>query len=137
VSTFQTESELYEVLGTFLQQTVADESLAAKFASAGVTVLITYTDPDSRIFLDCTQNPPQVTPGVAPATNADFRLTMRADDGHTFWLGKFNIPLALAKRQVRVEGPLSTMMKLLPAIQSAFPRYGAFLKANGKAHLLA
>ena len=62
---------------------------------------------------------------------------MAADDGHKFWLGKLNMTIAMAKGQVKAKGPVSKMMKLLPAMRPAFPRYTDFLKANGRTDLLA
>jgi hypothetical protein len=35
--------------------------------------------------------------------------------------------LALAKGKVQVKGPISKIMKLLPAMRPAFPKYKAFL----------
>jgi hypothetical protein len=137
VATFQSSEELYKVLGAFLEQVVADPTLGPKFSSAGLTVLISYTDPDSTILLDCTQDPPVVTCDPPAGTDGEFKLTMSADDGHKFWQGKFNVALALAKKQVKVEGPLAKMMKLLPAMQPAFPRYRAFLESTGRQHLIA
>ena len=134
---FQSSDDLYKVLGAFLEQVVADPVLGPKFAGAGLTVLIHYTDPDSKILLDCTQNPPAVTCAPPAGTDGEFTMWMSADDGHKFWKGKFNVALALAKKQVKVEGPLARMMKLLPAMQPAFPKYRTFLESIGRRDLLA
>jgi hypothetical protein len=137
VAVFQSPDELYKILGGFLEQVTADPQLGPKFASAGLTVLINYTDPDTTILLDCTQNPPQVTCDPPAGTDGEFKMTMSADDGHKFWQGKFNVALALAKKQVKVEGPLPKMMKLLPALQPAYPKYKAFLESMGRTDLIA
>jgi putative sterol carrier protein len=137
VATFQSPDDLYKILGGFLQEVVADPVLGPKFAGAGLTVLIRYTDPDTVILLDCTQNPPVVTLDPPAGTDGEFKMEMKADDGHKFWQGKFNVALAMAKKQVKVEGPLAKMMKLLPAMQPAYPKYKAFLEANGRADLIA
>ena len=135
MATFQSSDELRKILGGFLEEVVADPELGPKFAAAGLTVLINYTDPDLTILLDCTQNPPTVT--FDPSADGEFKMWMKADDGHRFWQGKFNVALALAKKQVKVEGPLAKMMKLLPAMSPAYPKYKAFLEANGRPDLIA
>lgn len=135
MATFESSDELRKILGGFLEDVVADPVLGPKFASAGLTVLINYTEPDLTILLDCTQNPPVVN--FEPDAEGEFKMWMKADDGHRFWQGKFNVALALAKKQVKVEGPLAKMMKLLPALQPAYPKYKAFLEANGRPDLLA
>jgi hypothetical protein len=129
--TFQTSEEVAEIIGRFLQEIMLDPDLGPKFAAADAKVLITYTKPDLRLLLDCTANPPTVDIDPTDIGEAEFKLNMSADDGHKFWLGKLNVPMALAKRQVKVDGPLTKMMGLLPAIQPAHARYEAFLQANG------
>jgi len=41
--------------------------------------------------------------------------------------------VALAKKQVQVAGPMTKMMKRLPALRPPRPRYVEFLEANGHA----
>jgi hypothetical protein len=45
--------------------------------------------------------------------------------------------IAMAKGQVKAKGPVSKMMKLLPAMRPAFPRYTEFLKEQGRTDLLS
>ena len=137
MAVFQSSDELRKILGGFLEEVAADPELGPKFSGAGLTVLINYTDPDVTILLDCTQNPPVVTLDPPEGTEGEFKMWMKADDGHKFWQGKFNVALALAKKQVKVEGPLPKMMKLLPAMQPAYAKYKDFLQANGRADLVA
>lgn len=133
--TFQTTEELIKLLGGFLQELALDPELGPKLSSAHVKVLITYTDPAARILLDCTSHPTTIEFDPA-GDEADFKLEMAADDGHRFWQGKFNVALALARKKVKVDGNLGNMMKLLPAMQGAYPKYPEFLKVNGYEHLL-
>ena len=70
-----------------------------------------------------------------PAPKGEIVMTMEADTAHKFWLGNLNVPLALAKRKVKVDGNLTKMMGLLPAIGPAYARYAEYLKANGRADL--
>jgi hypothetical protein len=137
VAIFESPDDLYKVLGGFLEQVVADPQLGPKFAAAGLTVLINYNDPDTTILLDCTQNPPVVTCDPPAGTDGEFKMWMKADDGHRFWQGKFNVALALAKKEVKVEGPLAKMMKLLPAMQPAYPKYRTFLEDIRRPDLIA
>jgi len=136
VATFQTAGELYDVLGTFLAELTLEPELRPKFVGANTSMLVRYTDPDARILIDCRCDPPVVVAGPPEATEADVSLTMSADDGHRFWLGRYNVALGLSRRQVTVSGSMGTMMKLLPAMQPAFSRYQAFLETNGHGQLL-
>ena len=126
MSQFATADEVYDTIGAFLTQITQDPELRPKFVAAATSFRVTYTDPDAVMVVDCTQDPPVVTCGDT-TTPAEIDLAMSADDGHSFWMGTLNMTVALAKKRVRVAGPMSKMMKLLPAMRPAFPKYKAFL----------
>lgn len=132
MATFQDAQEVYDVLGTFLDEITKDPDLRPRFVSANTSFMVNQTDPECQILVDCTTDPPRVVNAPSGET-AEIQLFMTADDGHKFWLGKLNAPIALARKQLKVQGPLSKLMKLLPAVQPAFPRYKAFLEEKGHA----
>ncbi|MGH9035415.1 MAG: SCP2 sterol-binding domain-containing protein [Acidimicrobiia bacterium] len=129
--TFDSADEVYKIFGSFLDQLTKEPDMRPKFVAADTSFLVNYTDPESRILVDCTCDPPQVVNDPPADAAAEIKLAMSADDGHRFWLGKLNMTVALAKKQVKVTGPMGKMMKLLPALRPAFPRYQAYLEANG------
>ena len=136
MATFSDAQEVYDVLGTFLDEITKAPDLRSKFASANTSFLVNQSDPDCQILVDCTTDPPRVVCGPVGET-AEIEMFMTADDGHRFWQGKLNATIALAKKQIKVKGPLSKLMKLLPAVQPAFPRYRTFLEQQGHADKLA
>lgn len=131
--TFQSPDEVYKTMGAFLDEITKGPDMRAKFTNADTAFMVNYTDPACRILVDCTQDPPVVTNDPPADAAAEIRLGMSADDAHRFWQGKLNMTVALAKKQVQVSGPMAKMMKLLPALRPAFPRYVQFLEANGHA----
>lgn len=91
-----------------------------------------YTGPDALFLLDCTVDPPVVYAGEeAAARESELKLSMSADDGHKFWLGALNVPMALARKKVKVEGPVGKLLKLLPAITPAFEQYQTYTATKG------
>jgi len=131
MATFANAQQVYDTIGMFLDQITKDPELGPKFVAADTSFLVQYTDPDCSMLVDATVDPPVVTMNPDPATETEISLAMAADDGHEFWLGKLNMALALAKGKVKVSGPISKIMKLLPAMRPAFPRYQAFLTEHG------
>ena len=130
---FESADEVGKVIGGFLEQLVLTPDLGPKFVAADTSFLVEYTDPGGGILVDCTVAPPRVVVNPPPGSAAEIRLAMSADDGHRFWLGQLNMTVALAKKKVKVSGTLSKMMKLLPALKPAFPRYRVYLEDNGYA----
>jgi hypothetical protein len=131
MATFANAQQVYDTIGLFLDQITKDPELGPKFVAADTSFLVKYTDPECTMLVDATIDPPVVTMNPDPATETEITLEMAADDGHQFWLGNLNMALALAKSKVKVNGPISKIMKLLPAMRPAFPKYKAFLDERG------
>jgi hypothetical protein len=136
VATFRSADEFYGIFGAFLTDMMSDPELGPKFAEVGKVVLMRFSNPDVAILLDCTTTPPTVTTALPADVEGDVALSMKADDGHRFWLGKYNITLGLAKRSVKVSGNIAAMLGLLPALQPAFARYETYLKTIHREDLL-
>ena len=132
MATFQNAQEVYDTLGAFLDEITSAPDLRPKFVSAKTSFLVTQTDPDSRILVDCTVDPPRVVSDPGPDDDGEIHMFMSSDDAHKFWQGKLNPTIALAKKQIKVQGPLSKLMKLLPAMQPAFGRYRTFLEEQDR-----
>jgi hypothetical protein len=136
VATFESADEFYGVFGAFLTDLMSDPEIGPKFAEVDKALLMRFSNPDATILLDCTTAPPTVTTAPPSGTEGDVALSMKADDGHKFWLGNYNITLGLAKRSVKVSGNIAAMLGLLPALQPAFARYEAYLKTINREDLL-
>jgi putative sterol carrier protein len=62
-------------------------------------------------------------------------MSMEADTAHRFWLGKVNITVALARGQIKAQGPVAKVLKLVPLVKPVFPRYEAQLEEQGRTDL--
>lgn len=133
---FTSTEQLYAVFTGFMKDIAADPELGPKFVKSKTAFRINYTDPDASILVDCTHDPIQITEGPSDA-KSDVELTMKADNGHLFWLGKLKITTAITRRKVKVNGQVTKMMNLLPALDPAFVRYRAYLTEKGYDDLLA
>jgi putative sterol carrier protein len=137
MATFSDADEVYKTVGAFLEDITGSDDIGPKFGASNTSFHIHYSDPTADMLVDCTGDKPEVKCGEGVGDGAEIQLSMSADDGHKFWLGKLNMTIAMAKGQVKAKGPVSKMMKLLPAMRPAFPRYSEFLKENGRTDLLA
>jgi hypothetical protein len=137
VATFHSADELYDLLGGFLVEITRADDMRPKFTAADTSFRVTYVDPVSSILVDCTQDPPEIVTDPPADRPAEIDIAMSADDGHKFWCGQLNMTLALARKQVKVRGPMAKMLKLLPALRPAFPRYKQYLAEHGAADKVA
>jgi putative sterol carrier protein len=132
---FSSSEQLYDVFNGFMNDMAADPELGPKFVKSKTVFRINYTDPEASILVDCTHDPIQITEGPSDV-KPDVELTMKADNGHLFWLGKLKITTAITKRKVKVSGQVTKMMNLLPALDPAFARYRTYLAEKGYGELL-
>lgn len=134
MTSFANSEGLYQVLGTFFRaQTGSD--IAQQIGKTGITVQFKYLNPDALITLVSTGNDIEVHEGET-AHKADVIFEMKADTAHRFWLGKVNLPRALARQQIIARGPVQKALKLLPIIQPLYARYQTYLQEAGREDLL-
>lgn len=141
MAVFKDAAALYECLGTLFDTVAQDPVLGPKLGGTGLIIRFVYTDPDSQITVD-TKGPPaqagrHFTIHHGPNDlKPEVLMTMKADIGHTFWLGKVNLVFALARRQIVAEGPIPKILKLLPIISPTYKLYPEILKKLGKENLI-
>src|SRR2546421_11103075 len=95
---FESADEFYDVFGNFLTELMQDPELGSKFADVGKVLRMNFSNPDAFLLMDCTTNPPTIIARPPSDAEGDVALSMKADDGHKFWLGNYNSNLGLAKR---------------------------------------
>lgn len=132
MATFSSQKEAEEILGDFMNHIATDPDLRPKFVAAATSFRANYADPDVVVSMVTTQDPPVIKIGdQARAESVDVDMFMTSDDGHKFWLGELNIPMAMARKKIKIEGSVQTLLKLLPAMQPAFGMYPAYLDQRG------
>jgi hypothetical protein len=137
VSFFSNEQEVYEQLGRLAVELVADPVLGPRLQRANTVVQYRYRAPDAVITVDVRQDvEPRVALGVTEL-EPEIVLSMDADTAHRFWLGEVNVTVALARGLLTAQGPAWKVLKLVPLVKPAFPRYRRQLEGAGRDDLLA
>lgn len=133
---FKDAQEVYDTIGKLFADLAGDEALAPKFRQADTIVQYRYRDPDSTITVRLKRDePPDVDFGETEM-EPEVEMSMEADTGHRFWLGKVNVTTALARGQIKASGPVAKILKLVPLTKPVFPRYKAQLEAQGREDLV-
>lgn len=130
---FASEAEIYKYIGGIFRAGLSDADILPKLQGSGVILQITYTDPDAVLTIDFPRGEIyEGTAGIKP----NVEMFMAADTANLFWLGQLNLPVAMAKGQVRTKGPVSKILKLAPIAKEFFPSYRKALEQEGRTDLL-
>lgn len=131
---FQDAAEVRKYLGGVFEVAFADPEIGPKLKDTGIVLKTIYTEPDTIILIDTTTG--EVTDGD-DSSECSASMTMTADTGNAYWQGKVNLPLAMAKSKIKVQGNVAALLKLAPLGKKLYPRYIATLQADGRDDLLA
>lgn len=132
---FRSTEELYAVMGALFERLKQDEQLAARLLEGNLIVRFRWNNPTGEVTIDLRRAPIRYIFGPCEL-QPDVEMIQDADVAHEFWLGRLNVPRAIATRQVIAKGSVPKALKLLPAIQPAFAVYRQVLEESGRGHLL-
>ena len=133
---FSDSQDVYDTLGRLIVEVVADEELGPKFRKADTIVRYEYTDPESVITVRLQEDKPSDVDFGESDMEPEVTMRMAADTAHRFWLGQVNVTVALARGEIKAEGPVAKILSLVPLAKPVFPRYKAQLEGQGRADLL-
>lgn len=131
---FRDTAELYRVLGAFFEKLAARPEVAAPLLASGLVLRFRYTEPAGEATVDLRAAPVRWTFGESALT-PDVEMIQPGDVAHAFWLGRLNVPAAIATRKVVARGPVAKALKLLPAVKPAWPIYAETLRELGLSRL--
>lgn len=130
---FKDADEVVHYIGGIFETAFATDGVGDKLADTGIVLLVRSTAPDSAFLVDTANK--QVVPGddalVASAT-----MTMSADTQNAYWQGKINLPVAMARGQIKVSGQVGQLLKLAPLSKPLFAAYVERLQRDGRDDLV-
>jgi hypothetical protein len=136
VGYFKDADEVYETIGKLFVEIANDDELAPKFRKANTIVRYEYSDPDSVITVRLQEGQPGDVDFGDSDMEPEVTMSMDADTAHKFWLGEVNVTVALARGQIKANGPVAKILKLVPLTKPIFPRYKALLEEQGRTDLV-
>jgi hypothetical protein len=132
---FQNDQEVYDTIGKLFEDLRDDTELFQKFQKANTIVRYEFREPDSQITVKMLDGELGQVDLGASELEPEVTMSMEADTAHRFWLGKVNITVALARGQIKAQGPVAKILKLVPLVKPVFPRYQAQLEEQGRTDL--
>ncbi len=134
MTAFRDEDELRRYVGGIFEKAFDDPELGPKLAGTGLVLRVEMTDVDGRITLDLAER--TVHQGTA-GPDPDATMAMDATTANTYWQGKVNLPMAMARKRITVDGSVGKLLSLAPLSKKLFPAYVASLRADGREDLVA
>lgn len=132
---FQNDQEVYDTIGKLFEDLRDDPELFPKFQKADTIVRYEFHEPESQITVKMLDGEPGQVDFGPSEMEPEVTMSMEADTAHRFWLGKVNITVALARGQIKAQGPVAKVLKLVPLVKPVFPRYEAQLEEQGRTDL--
>ena len=133
---FSDAHEVYDTIGRLFRELVEDDELGPRFRQADTIVQYRYSEPDSVITVRLEEAGPGEVDFGETDMEPEVTMTMKADTAHRFWLGKVNVTMAIARGEIKAEGPVAKILRLVPLTKPVFPRYRALLEESGREDLI-
>ena len=133
---FKDADEVYATIGKLFEDLAEDEQLAPKFRKANTIVQYVYSDPESKITVRLQEGEEGDVDFGETEMEPEVTMRMKADTAHRFWLGKVNVTVAIARGEIKPQGPVAKILRLVPLTKPVFPRYKALLESQGREDLM-
>jgi putative sterol carrier protein len=132
---FTNSAEVAKYIGGIFEAAFDDPEIGPKLADTGLVIAFDFTEPEAVVVIDMANK--SVHEGLAGAPAPGATMSMTADTGNAYWQGKVNLPLAMAKKKIKVDGNVASLLKLAPLGKKLYPVYVERLKADGRDDLIA
>ena len=133
---FKDAQEVYETIGKLFVDLALDDELGPRFRESNTIVQYDYREPESTITVRLQEGQPGDVDFGETEMEPEVVMSMEADTAHRFWLGRVNVTVALARGQIKANGPVAKILKLVPLTKPVYPRYKAQLEAQGRENLV-
>lgn len=131
---FRDSAEVAKYIGGIFETAFDDEEIGPKLVATGLVVAFDFSDPEALVVIDMANK--SVREGLEGGAPPVATMSMTAETGNGYWQGKVNLPLAMAKKKIKVDGNVASLLKLAPLGKKLYPSYIERLKNDGRDDLL-
>ena len=132
---FRDSDEVYAYVGRIFQEIVADPELGPGVQQADTIVQYRLADPEALITAKIKQGEERRLDLGKTDLEPEVVMSMDADTAHRFWLGQVSITMAMTRGEIKTKGPVAKILRLVPLVGPAFPRYLELLAESGRLDL--
>ena len=119
---FRDADDAYKYLGGVFRAADDHPEVGPKLRASGITLRLEYSNPTAVLTVRLTEPHIEVIEGETDI-EPDVKLAMSADTANKYWRGEYNVAVGLAKGEVKAKGPVTTILRLVPATKPLYPMY--------------
>ncbi|MHA2379373.1 MAG: SCP2 sterol-binding domain-containing protein [Candidatus Thorarchaeota archaeon] len=136
---FESTDQLKDVFEEFWNRATKEVEVMEKLAKAEVIVRFDIEQPEAQITIDFKNPGPDGKVGqlmFGDAAEPEIKVWSKSETTNKFWHGKLNTAIALARGQVKIQGPVSKAIGLVSKIKPLYAIWPEVLKDKGLDHML-
>lgn len=136
---FDDSEQLKDVFEEFWKRAKQNEEVMEKLEKSGIIVRFDIEQPELHVTIDFKNPDPDGELGtLAFDSDADPEISVwsTSETTNKFWQGKLNTTIAMAKREVKMEGSIPKALGLLSKIKPLFKVFPQVLRDKGLDHMV-
>ncbi len=136
---FENAEQLKAVFERFWNKVIELEDVMQKLAKSKVVVRFDIEDPDVQVTINFREPGPDGRVGTLSfesEVTPDIVVWSKSETTNKFWQGKLNTTIAMARGQVKIQGPVAKALGLLSKIKPLYKVYPEVLREMGLDHML-
>lgn len=131
---FNSEDEVRRYIGGIFETAFKDTEIGPELAATGLVLKFAFTDPRSVLVVDMAGH--QVELNEVSGRQPAAEMTMTCETANAYWQGKVNLPFAMARGKIKVDGNVADLLKLAPLAKKLYPVYIENLRNDGRDDLI-
>ena len=131
---FRDDDEAVRYIGGIFETAFADEEIGPRLVATGIVLRFDFTDPQAVVVIDMANQ--SVHKGEIAGREASASMSMTCETANAYWQGKVNLPFAMARGKIKVNGQVADLLKIAPMGKKLYPVYIERLKNDGRDDLL-
>jgi putative sterol carrier protein len=130
---FSDAADVHKYIGGIFREAFEDDEIGPKLRATGIVLQFRFSEPDAVVVVDTVS---ATVTDAAGETRPTAVMSTSADTGNAYWQGKVNLPIAMARGTIKIDGNVAGLLKLAPLGKKLYPRYVGTLKRDGRDDLL-
>lgn len=122
MSYFANADEVYKYVGGVFRLANETDGVGEKLRAANMVLRLNYSGPDATITVVMKEPAVEVITGESDV-KPDVTMALSSDNANKYWRGEYNVAVGLTKGQVKAKGPVTKILRLIPATKPLFPMY--------------